>query len=312
MNKILQDQRSSGQSSFDSKRAAAMAASRNKRSLEDFEDFEAREPVFGAIYDIATTGAARRVVTAPLRQTAQDAANQHPSRSGPGPAQAAMNRILQDQRSSSQSTFDSKRAAAMSASRNKRSLENEDLEAREPVFGAIYDIATTGASRRVVTAPLRQTAMDAINRNPIHSGPGPAQAAMSKILADQRAASQAQSQSFDNRRAAAHAASRNKRSLEYLEAREPVFGAIYDIATTGAARRVVTAPLKQTVQDAATQHPAHYGPGPAQAAMNRILQENKSSSSSQSYNAQRAAAHAASRNKRDLEDLLERDEFDLD
>jgi hypothetical protein len=46
--------------------------------------------------------------------------------------------------------------------------------------------------------------------------------------------------------------------------------------------------------------------------MNKILQEKKSSSHAHSYDAQRAAAHAASRNKRDVEDLLERDFFDLD
>jgi hypothetical protein len=269
---------------------------------------DAREPVFGAIYDIATTGAARRVVTAPLKQTAQDAANQHPIHAGPGPAQAAMSRILQEQKSSSHSqSNDAQRAAAHAASRNKRSLEY--LDAREPVFGAIYDIATTGAARRVVTAPLKQTAQDAANQHPIHAGPGPAQVAMSRILQEQKSSSHS---SNNAQRAAAHAASRNKRSLEYLDAREPVFGAIYDIATTGAARRVVTAPLKQTAQDAANQHPAHSGPGPAQAAMNKILQEQKSSSQTQSFDAQRAAAHAASKHKRDLEDLLERYSFDLD
>jgi hypothetical protein len=82
-----------------------------------------------------------------------------------------------------------------------------------------------------------------------------------------------------------------------LDTREPVFGAIYDIATTGAARRVVTAPLKKTAHDAANQHPVHAGPGPAQQAMHKIQQEQKSKAHSQTFDAKRAAAHAASKNK---------------
>ena len=91
-------------------------------------------------------------------------------------------------------------------------------------------------------------------------------------------------------------------------------GAIYDIATTGAARRVVTAPLKKTAHDAANQQPVRGGPGPVHQAMNRIQQEQKAKEHAQSFDAKRAAAHAASKKKRDLEDLLERDidEFYLD
>jgi len=192
---------------------------------------------------------------------------------------------------------------------------NEALRTWTPAslfFGAIYDIATTGAARRVVTAPLKKTAHDAVQQHPTHSGPGPAQQAMNRIQQEQKA--KAHAHSFDAQRAAAHAASRNKRGLEDLDTREPVFKAIYDIATTGASRRVVTDPLKKTAHDAIQQHPTHSGPGPAQQAMNRIQQEQKAKEHAHSFDAQRAAAHAASRNKqkRDLEDLLERDSFDLD
>ena len=77
-------------------------------------------------------------------------------------------------------------------------------------------------------------------------------------------------------------------------------GAIYDIATTGAARRVVTAPLKKTAHDAANQQPIRAGPSPAHQAMNRIKQEQKAKEHAQSFDAKRAAAHAASKKKRDL------------
>jgi hypothetical protein len=82
-----------------------------------------------------------------------------------------------------------------------------------------------------------------------------------------------------------------------LDTREPIFGAVYDIATTGAARRVVTSPLKKPVQDAAKQHPSHSGPSQAQQAMHRIQQEQKAKDYANSFDAKRAAAHAASRNK---------------
>ena len=82
-----------------------------------------------------------------------------------------------------------------------------------------------------------------------------------------------------------------------MDTREPVFKAIYDIATTGAARRVVTDPLKKTGQNAANSQPVRGGPGPALKAVNRIVQEQKAKEFAQSSEAKRAAAHAASKNK---------------
>ena len=84
-----------------------------------------------------------------------------------------------------------------------------------------------------------------------------------------------------------------------------MFKAMVDLATHGPARRVITAPLKKTVNDAIDQHknPSRSGPGPAQVAMAKIRQDQKAKDYANSFDAKRAAAHAASRSKRELEDL---------
>ena len=69
--------------------------------------------MFKAAIDLLAHGPARRVITAPLKKTANDAIDQHkhPLRSGPGPAQAAMAKIRQEQK-------------ANGGSKGKRSLED--------------------------------------------------------------------------------------------------------------------------------------------------------------------------------------------
>lgn len=64
-------------------------------------------------------------------------------------------------------------------------LESRDLaklEAREPVLKATVDLIATGASRRVITGPLRGRIKDAAMQKPIHSGPGLAQEATNKAM----------------------------------------------------------------------------------------------------------------------------------
>ena len=84
------------------------------------------------------------------------------------------------------------------------------------MFKAAIDLATHGPARRVLTAPLKKTANDAVDqhKHPLQSGPGKANEAMAKIRQEQKAKDYAKS--FDAKRAAAHAASRSKRELEVL------------------------------------------------------------------------------------------------
>jgi len=251
---------------------AAPFGGRHTVESRELNNVEAREPMFKAMVDLAAHGPARRVITAPLRKTAQDAFDQRPIHSGPGPAQQAMNRILQEQKQRQQP--------------RPRDLEDlQDFDAREPMFKAMIDVAAHGPARRVITAPLRKTAQDAFDQRPIHSGPGPAQQAMNRILQEQKQRQQPRPRDLED--------------LEEFDAREPMFKAIIDAAAHAPARRVITEPLKKTAHDAFDQHqnPLHSGPGPAQQAMNRILQEQK---------------ERQQQRPRDLEDLLERQFFDLD
>jgi len=134
----------------------AMAApfggfSRPAVESRELNNVEAREPMFKAMIDVAAHGPARRVITAPLRKTAQDALDQHPTHYGPGPAQQAMNRILQEQRERQQP--------------RPRDLEDfEEFDAREPMFKAIIDAAAHAPARRVITEPLKKTAHDALDQ----------------------------------------------------------------------------------------------------------------------------------------------------
>jgi len=235
----------------------AMAApfggfSRPAVESRELNNVEAREPMFKAMIDVAAHGPARRVITAPLRKTAQDALDQHPTHYEPGPAQQAMNRILQEQRERQQP--------------RPRDLEDfEEFDAREPMFKAIIDAAAHAPARRVITEPLKKTAHDALDQyqQPSHYGHGPAQQAMNRILQEQKERQQQRPRDLED--------------FEEFVAREPMFKAIIDAAAHAPARRVITEPLKKTAHDALDQYqqPSHYGPGPAQQAMNRILQEQK-------------------------------------
>ena len=84
-----------------------------------------------------------------------------------------------------------------------------------------------------------------------------------------------------------------------------MFKAALDLASHGPARRVLTAPLKKIANDAVDQHkhPLQSGPGRANEAMAKIRQEQQAKAYANSSDAKRAAAHAASRSKRELEDL---------
>jgi len=251
---------------------AAPFGGRHVVESRELNNVEAREPMFKAMIDAAAHGPARRVITAPLRKTAQDALDQHPNHYGPGPAQLAMSRILQEQKERQQP--------------RPRDLEAfEEFDAREPMFKAMIDVAAHGPARRVITAPLRKTAEDALDQHPHHYGPGPAQLAMSRILQEQKERQQPRPRDLE--------------AFQEFDAREPMFKAIIDAAAHAPARRVITEPLKKTAHDAFDQHqqPSHHGPGPAQQAMNRILQEQK---------------ERQQQRPRDLENLLEREFFDLD
>jgi hypothetical protein len=167
------------------------------------------------------------------------------------------------------------------------SREIVNIDAREPMFKAAGELLKTGASRKVITDPLKQKVKDAANAQPVHGGPGP-------FTANHNDGGQASGHTRDPNLDAGAAALKepvhfarppspppskilsevqrhntyHPRSIEYLDAREPMFKATTELLKTGASRKVITDPLKKKVKDAANAQPVHGGSGPFNANHN--------------------------------------------
>ena len=155
-----------------------------------------------------------------------------------------------------------------------------------------------------VTNPIKKTANNAVNsQNSQQKQTRP----LGPVLKAAVTAQQNQKKASSSRR---------KRNLEDLlerdsfdgndgniDAREPLFGAFKKVVSDGASRRVtVTNPIKKTANNAVSSHNSQQRQtrplGPVLKAAVTAQQNQKKASSS--------------RRKRNLEDLLEREVFDLD
>jgi hypothetical protein len=205
------------------------------------------------------------------------------------------------------------------------SREIENVNAREPILSALKKIATDGPARKtIITNPIKDKVEKAIKGQPkpAPSGPTPAQLAMAQVKKDQAAKERAAKEK------ALKAKALKKRDLEELlerdsflytesreiediDAREPILSALKKIATDGPARKtIITNPIKDKAEKAikGQQKAAQSGPTPAQLAMAQVKKEQ----AAKDLAAKEKALKAKALKKRDLEELLERDFFNLD
>jgi len=260
-------------------------------------DIDAREPMFKAATELLKTGASRRVITGPLQEKVKDAYNANPVHGGPGhfttnhgdgghssghgrdpnldAGAASLKEPLHFAHGASSSGSGSRILDEVSR-HHPRSMEY--LDAREPMFKTAAELLKTGASRRVITGPLQEKVKDAYNANPVHGGPGHF---TSNHDGGSHSSGHGRDPNLDAGAASlkeplhfAHGSGSGSRildevsrhnhpgSMEYLDAREPMFKAATELLKTGASRRVITGPLQEKVKDAYNANPVHGGPGP--------------------------------------------------